>query len=330
MQLNQLKYLIAIVDNYFNISLAAEKIHTSQPAISKQLYLFENELDIKLFKRHGKKLVGLTSIGVDIIKHARQTLDEIENIKRLAMNKKASIEGTFTIATTQTQAKYVLPAVFKQFHQKHPNLRIDTQYDSEQHLNESLESQQIDFAITSDISDLSANMIALPCYHWNRLVIFPKDHPLSQIQKLDLQTISNYPIVTYKEAETNHSSLVTTMKSHNLELNIVFTARDSDIIKNHVQNGMGIGIIADMAFDASIDKTLDYLSVKNVLPQCTTWIVFNKNLLLKNYMYDFISLFAPHITKSQIDQQTGKSISSKKSASKEAVSPLPLHNMWHI
>ncbi|TQV84585.1 LysR substrate-binding domain-containing protein [Aliikangiella coralliicola] len=308
MKLHQLKYLVAIVENNFNITTAAEKIYTSQPGISKQLRLLEDELDLKIFERSGKQLIGLTALGEDVVKHARRALQEVENIKRIAQDKNKVESGSFSLATTQTQAKYVLPEVFKRFHARFPNLQIDLQHGSAEQMSDLLDKKQIDFAIASDNTNLSPDVIKIPCYHWDRVIVFPQDHPLGDLTKPTIEDIAKYPIITYKKPAVGESSLVKAMKAKGLQPNIVFTARDADVIKTYVRNGLGIGIIASMAFNPRTDQDLIGFSAKNILPRCTTWIAFNKNLLLRRYMYSFIELFAPHITREWLNGYVNKEI----------------------
>ena len=309
MKLHQLKYLVAIVENNFNITTAAEKIYTSQPGISKQLRLLEDELDLKIFERSGKQLVGLTALGEDVVKHARRALQEVENIKRISQDKNKVESGSFSLSTTQTQAKYVLPEVFKRFHARYPNLQIDIQHGSAEQMSDQLDKKQIDFAIASDNTQLSPDIVKIPCYHWDRIIIFPQDHPLGDLTKPTLEDLAKYPIITYKEPAVGDSSLVRSMKAKGLKPNIVFTARDADVIKTYVRNGMGIGIVASMAFSPKTDQDLIGYSAKSILPRCTTWIAFNKNLLLRRYMYCFIELFAPHITKEWLESYINRDVS---------------------
>ncbi|WP_246075866.1 LysR substrate-binding domain-containing protein [Aliikangiella marina] len=329
MKLHQLKYLVAIVENNFNITTAAEKIYTSQPGISKQLRLLEDELDLKIFERSGKQLVGLTPLGEDVVKHARRALQEVENIKRLAQDKNKIETGSFSLATTQTQAKYVLPDIFKRFHARYPNLQIDIQHGSAEQMNELLDKKQIDFAIASDNSSLSPDIVKIPCYHWDRVIIFPQSHPLGDLKNPTIEDIAKYPIVTYKEPSVGESSLVRAMRAKGLQPNIVFTARDADVIKTYVRNDMGIGIVAEMAFNPKLDSDLIGYSAKTILPRCTTWIAFNKNLLLRSYMYCFIELFAPHISREWLHANINKDASVEKLNEEQKQHDLPMHRVWH-
>jgi len=326
MKLHQLKYLLATVEHDFNITTAADKIFTSQPGISKQLKLLEEELDIKIFQRSGKQLVGLTATGEQVVEHAKKVLHEIENIKRLSDNKNQVIDGDFRLATTQTQAKYVLPSTLTQFHKRYPKLTIDIQHASIEHITQLLLQQKIDFAIASDSQDLHPDIIKIPCYHWNRTIIFPQSHPLSDEVKPKLKDIAKHPIVTYKEAESGNSSLRKAMQQEKLDPNIVFTARDADVIKTYVRNNMGVGILAEMAFDPKVDNDLFCFSAKDFLPQCTTWIAFNKNLLMRDHMLDFIKIFAPHLSKETLQLYfSQKNTIGADGVSSSTESLLPMH-----
>ena len=331
MKLHQLKYLIAIADNNLSITAAAAKIYTSQPGISKQLRLLEDELQIKIFERNGKQLVGITTLGEEIITRSRKVLQEINNIKRLTSDINPSAHGNFTIGTTQTQAQYVLPQVFLNFHKQYPNLRIDLQQGSADHIIELLNKQSIDFAIASGSDELGPDIVKIPCYQWDRILLFPQDHPLGDLVRPTLEDITQSPIVTYHVGDKGKSSFINSCRAENLEPNIVFTARNADIIKTYVKRGFGVGIIASMAFEAKSDRDLIGYSTKEILPRCTTWLAFNKNLFLRKYMKDFIQLFAPHISEKDYKGYLFQDnlLPSNNEIQPEA-SRLPMHEMWHI
>lgn len=300
MKLQQLRYLIAIADNNLSFTEAALKIHTSQPGLSKQLRLLEDELQTKLFERNGKQLIGLTPIGAEVIERSRKIIQEINNIKRLSSENHEADEGHLSIATTLTQAKYVLPSVLKEFHGKYQNIKIDLQQGSTDQILDMLKRQEIDFAIASGDDELGKDIIKIPCYQWDRVILFPQEHPLGDLKKISLEDVAQYPIVTYNIPNSVHSSLHKAFHENDLEPNIVFTARDSDIIKTYVKNGFGIGIIASMAFDPAEDRDLIGFSTENILPRSLTWIAFNKNLFIRKYMNDFIRIFAPHISEQEL------------------------------
>ena len=331
MKLHQLKYLIAIADNNLSITAAAAKIYTSQPGISKQLRLLEDELQIKIFERNGKQLVGITALGEEILNRSRKVLQEINNIKRLTSDINPSAHGNFTIGTTQTQAQYVLPQVFLNFHKQYPNLRIDLQQGSTDHIIELLNKQSIDFAIASGSDELGSDIVKIPCYQWDRILLFPQDHPLGDLVRPTLEDITQYPIVTYHVGDKGKSSFINSCRAENLEPNIVFTARNADIIKTYVKRGFGVGIIASMAFEAKSDRDLIGYSTKEILPRCTTWLAFNKNLFLRKYMKDFIQLFAPHISGQDYTRYLIQdNLLPLNNEIHPEVSRLPMHEMWHI
>ncbi len=336
MKLQQLNYLIAIADNNLSITKAAEKLYTSQPGISKQLRLLESELETKIFERNGKQLVGITELGEEVLNRSRKVLHEVNHIKNITSLANQSDSGNFSIATTQTQAQYVLPKVFSNFHKRYPNLTIDLQQGTSDQILSQLQKQEVDFAIASGNIDLGANIVKIPCFQWDRTILFPHDHPLGDLRKIELHDLAKYPIVTYPfMGSAKNSSLTAAFKKQQLEPNIVFTARDADVIKTYVRNGFGIGVIASMAFSPKQDRDLLGYSTKDILPRCTTWLAFNKNIFLKKYMKDFINYFAPHITSEQLSQyihqdytsslQLANSIEEEKEEK-----PLPMHQMWHI
>lgn len=300
MKLQQLKYLIAIADNNLSITTAAQKIFTSQPGISKQLRLLEDELQTKIFERNGKQLVGITHVGKEILARARKVLQEVNNIKRLSSEISQEDSGCFSIGTTQTQAQYVLPRTFSSFHKEYPNLKIDLHQGTTEQIIEQLKKQEVDFVIASGTVELGPDIVQIPCYQWDRTLLFPQDHDLGDLRKISLGDLVKYPLVTYNFSDKSSSSLLRACHKENLQPNIVFTARDADIIKTYVRKGFGVGIIASMAYDSEADKDLISYSTRDILPKCTTWLAFNKNLFLKQYMKDFIELFAPHISQKEL------------------------------
>ncbi|AOE50046.1 LysR substrate-binding domain-containing protein [Kangiella sediminilitoris] len=337
MKLQQLNYLVAIADNNLSITKAAEKLYTSQPGISKQLRLLESELETKIFERNGKQLAGITELGEEVISRARKVLHEINHIKNITNLINDSDSGRFSIATTQTQAQYVLPKVFSSFHGRYPNLTIDLQQGTSEQILSQLQKQEVDFAIASGNIDLGANIVKIPCFQWDRTVLFPHDHPLGDLKKIQLEDLAKYPIVTYPfMGNAKQSSLTDAFKKENLEPNIVFTARDADVIKTYVRNGFGIGIVASMAFSPQKDRDLLGYSTKDILPRCTTWLAFNKNIFLKKYMKDFINDFAPHISSEQLshyihqDYTSSLQLMHEHESDKAEDKPLPMHQMWHI
>ncbi len=334
MKLQQLRYLVAIADNNLSITAAAESLYTSQPGISKQLRLLEDELKVTIFERSGKQLACVTHIGEEIIRKARNVLQEVNNIKQLTSDVMGEDTGSFTIATTQTQAQYVLPQVFLNFHKQYPQLKIDLQQGTTAQITELLQTRKIDFAIASGNEEFGADIVKIPCYQWDRTLLFPQDHPLGDLRKIGLSDLVKYPIVTYEMKAKSESSLIQACRQAKLNPNIVLTARDANVIKTYVRSGFGVGIIASMAHDPKLDRDLISYSTKDILPRCTTWIAFSKNLFLRKYMKDFIKLFAPHIAEEEFNQylQRNKfsSVDLVNQLESQENSKLPMHRMWHI
>src|SRR5690606_18928977 len=231
MTLQQLKYLVAIADSSLNITAAADRLHTSQPGISKQLKLLEQELGVQLFTRKGKSLTEITTAGRDVIARARRIMREVENIRHLASDLSGEQEGTLSIGTTHTQARYVLPDTIREFRERYPRINLELHQGTSEQIAELVAANRVDFAIATGSYQLFPNLVLLPCFRWDRIVLVPKGHPLTRVEKLDLEALAAYPLVTYVFSATGESSLKKAFAEQGLEPNVVFTARDADIIK---------------------------------------------------------------------------------------------------
>ena len=303
MKLQQLKYLLAIVDNGLNITAAAERLYTSQPGVSKQLKLLEEELGLQLFARKGKSLGGVTAAGRQVIDRARLIMQEVENIRSLASDYYHEEEGALSIATTHTQARYVLPGVIQAFRKQYPKVSLNLHQGTSEQIADMVAANEIDFAIATGSSELFNNLLLVPSYHWNRKILVPKDHGLAQLdRKLTLHDLAEFPLVTYVFSFGGQSSLKRAFAEQGLEPDVVFTARDADVIKTYVRMGLGVGIVASMAEDCDDKKDLAAIEAEGLFPRSTTWIGFRKDSVLRRYMLDFVSLFAPHITAEQLEQ----------------------------
>ena len=303
MKLQQLKYLLAIVDNGLNITAAAERLYTSQPGVSKQLKLLEEELGLQLFTRKGKSLGGITAAGDQVIDRARLIMQEVDNIRSLASDYYHEEEGTLSIATTHTQARYVLPDVIREFRKRFPKVGLNLHQGTSEQIADMVAANEIDFAIATGSRDLFSNLLLVPSYHWDRKIIVPKDHELTQLDgKASLKDLAKYPLVTYVFSFGGQSSLKRAFAKEGLEPDVVFTARDADVIKTYVRMGLGVGIVASMAEDCDDKKDLTAIDAEGLFPRSTTWIGFRKDTVLRRYMLDFVQLFAPHITDHQIEQ----------------------------
>lgn len=296
MTLQQLKYLVAIADSGLNITAAAERLYTSQPGISKQLKLLEQELGVQLFTRKGKSLSAITPAGRDVIARARRIMREAENIRNLASDLSGEQEGTLSIATTHTQARHVLPQIIKEFRDRYPKINLELHQGTSEQIAELVAANRVDFAIATGSRQLFPGLVLLPCFRWDRVILVPNQHPLTAVKELTLPLLATYPLVTYVFGTTGESSLKKAFAEHGLEPNVVFTARDADIIKTYVRMGMGVGIVAPMAYECQDQKDLTALSAAELFPRVTTWLGFRRDSVLRRYMVEFIALFAPHLT----------------------------------
>jgi len=303
MKLQQLKYLLAIADNGLNITAAAEKLFTSQPGVSKQLKLLEEELGLQLFTRKGKSLGGITAAGQQVIDRSRQIMQEVENIRSLASDYYHEEEGTLSIATTHTQARYVLPDVIREFRERYPKVNLNLHQGTSEQIADMVAANEIDFAIATGSHDLFSGLYLVPSYHWDRKIVVPNDHELTRLnRKLTLDDLAKHPLVTYVFSFGGQSSLKRAFADQGLEPDVVFTARDADVIKTYVRMGLGVGIVASMAEDCADQQDLTALDAAGLFPRSTTWIGFRKDIVLRRYMLDFVKLFAPHITTDQLEQ----------------------------
>jgi LysR family cys regulon transcriptional activator len=311
MKLHQLRYLAAVAQTGLNITAAAEKLHTSQPGVSKQIKLLEDELGFQIFVRDGRNLTRVTPAGQQVIDRAIRILREVQNIKRLSDDLKDEERGTLSIATTHTQARYVLPEVVKAFRERYPEVRLHLHQGTSEQIAEMAALDRIDFAIATGSESLFDGFALLPCYKWHRHVVVPPGHPLARAKKVTLRQLASHPIITYVFSFTGPSSLHGIFAREGLVPNVVLTARDADVIKTYVRLGLGVGIVASMAIEPEGDADLVHIDTSDLFPVHTTWIGFRRGGLLRKYQLDFIQLFAPHLTRRLIERAAGASNASE-------------------
>ncbi len=300
MKLQQLRFFASVCHSGLNVTAAAKSLFTSQPGVSRQVRLLEDELGFSLFVRQGKALVALTQAGKEILKRAERILKEVENIKAFSNELTNEKNGLLSIATTHTQSRYVLPPVLKQLHGIYPSVKVNLfQGTSKQNL-KSLREGEVDFVISSGDTDNITDLVKLDLFKWQRKIVVPKNHKLANKSTITLKELASYPLIVYVGNDNENSSLVKAFNQANLDYQIVFTARDSDVIKTYVRSGLGVGIIASMAVDADLDDDLHAMDTVGILPLSTTWLAFNPSLFLRGFMHEFIQLFAPHVKREQV------------------------------
>lgn len=311
MKLHQFKLFKAIVDNGLNMSHAAESLLTSQPGISKQIKMFEEELGVDLFVRTGKHLTSLTPVGQAILSSIELILQETENIRRIAEEHKNDNQGKLRIATTHTQARYILPTIIQYFREQYPEVQLELHQGTPDRIADLASSGNVDFAIATEALEDYDNLIMMPAYRWNRVLIVPKDHPILN-DDLSLETLSTYPLVTYIRGYTGRSQLDHAFTQAGLEPNIVLTAADADVIKTYVREGFGVGVLARTAYADDLDQDLVMVNAEHLFNWSTVNIGFRKGLFLRSYMYTFIECFAGHLTKSIVDAHIQAKIEGSK------------------
>jgi len=300
MKLQQLRYVWEVSRHGLNVSATAQSLFTSQPGISKQIRLLEDELGIEIFARSGKHLTHVTPAGQEVIAKAGEILSQVNNIKRIAEEYREEKRGQLSIATTHTQARYALPEVIDQFIADYPEVSLHMHQGTPQQIAELASDGQVDFAIATEGLEHFSDLIMLPCYSWNRCVVVPKGHPLTLASTLSLEQVAAHRLVTYVFGFTGRSKLDEAFDRAGLEPRVVFTATDADVIKTYVRLGLGIGIMARMAFDPLQDKDLVAIDASHLFAPSTTMIAFRRGTFLRTYMYDFMELFAPHLIKTQV------------------------------
>jgi LysR family transcriptional regulator, cys regulon transcriptional activator len=301
MKLHQLRYLAAIAQSGLNITAAAHKLHTSQPGVSKQIKLLEDELGFQIFVREGRNLTRITPAGQQVIERALRILQEAQSIRNLSTELRDEGKGSLSIGTTHTQARYVLPDVIREFRGRYPQVRLNLHQGTSEQIAEMVASDRIDCAIATGSEQLFDDLALLPCYRWYRTVIVPRGHALADGARLSFRALSAYPLITYTFSFTGPSSLHEAFARAGLVPNIAITARDADVIQTYVRLGLGVGIVAHMAVAAD-DAELIAIDASHLFAAHTTWIGFRRGALLRKYMYDFAQLLAPHLDRRTVER----------------------------
>lgn len=300
MKLQQLRYITEVARHDLNVSVTAQSLYTSQPGISKQIRLLEDELGVEIFSRSGKHLTRITPAGEAILQIATEILRKVESIKQIAQEFSDEHKGSLSIATTHTQARYKLPPMVENFVKKFPEVALHLHQGTPIQISEMAADGTVDFAIATEALELFGDLIMMPCYKWNRCIVVPKNHPLCQVSHLTLEDVAKFPIITYVFGFTGRSKLDDAFMNRGLNPRVVVTAADADVIKTYVKLGLGVGIIAKMAFQN--DEGLVALDASHLFEPSITKLGFRKGTFLRGYMYDFIESFAPHLKKAVVDE----------------------------
>ncbi len=300
--LQQLRYVVEVARRRLNVSEAAGALFTSQPGVSKQIRQLEEELGIRIFVRQGRRFTGITEPGRDVLKIAERVLHQIGDLRGVGAQFSAEDSGTLAIATTHTQARYVLPAILGEFMRRYPKVSVRLHQGSPSKVCEYVLAGDADIAIATEAIEEHDELAMLPCYQWNRCIIAPPGHPILKVRPLTLEAIARYPLITYDFAFTGRSQINEAFAARGLDPTVVLTAIDADIIKTYVAQGLGIGIVAYMAYEPKTDRRLRALDAAHLFESATTRIGLRKNAYLRGYAYAFIELFAPHLTRKLVEQ----------------------------
>ena len=301
MNLHQLRFVREAVRQNFNLTEAAKALFTSQPGVSKAIIELEEELGVDIFTRHGKRIRGLTEPGRAVLKSVELIMQEIDGLKRIGKEYAAQDSGSFTIATTHTQARYALPKVVQAFMQKYPKVRLSLLQGSPKQIAEMVMRDQADLVIATESISGFYGLISRPCYQWEHVLVVPPEHPLLKLKNVTLEEIAHYPLVTYDSAFAGRSKIDHAFQLRDLKPDILLEAIDADVIKTYVELGMGIGIIAGMAFDPERDKNLRAIPVGHLFGMNVSRVAIKQGAYLRSYIYTFIELLNPTLTRKMVD-----------------------------
>ena len=301
MKLQQLRCLAEVARRDLNVSEAAEALHTSQPGVSKQIRALEDELGIQVFVRHGKRLVSVTEPGKAVIAIAERILSEAQNMKRAGDDYANDQLGTLTIAATHTQARYVLPKAVAAFKHKYPKVELLLHQGNPTQICDQVIAGEADMGVATEMISHYPELVSLPVYQWNRVVVVPPKHPLLK-GPLTLESLAEHPIVTYDFAFANRSLVQKAFEIRGLKPHVVLSAQDSDVIKTYVELGLGVGILAKMAFDPKRDLNLRAIDASHLFESSTTRLGIKRGAYLRRYAYEFIEMFAPQLSRAVVER----------------------------
>ncbi|SOE48449.1 Alkanesulfonate utilization operon LysR-family regulator CbI [plant metagenome] len=305
MNLQQFRFVRETIRRDFNLTEAARMLYTSQPGVSKAIIEFEDELGVKIFERHGKRIKGLTKPGQAVSQVIDRIMREVDNLKKVSDEFARRDEGGLVIACTHTQARYLLPGVIPGFRKQFPKVRVSLAEGSPTQLAEMVLHEQADLAIATESLALTPGLATLPCYTWEHTVVVRPDHPLAELtssaaKKLTLAQLAEYPIVTYDRAFSGRTAIDEAFSAQSIHPDIVLEAIDADVIKTYVDVGLGIGIIAGVAYDPRRDQGLIGLPVGRLFGTHTTRVGIKEGVFLRDYVYTFLEMLTPTLTRKAV------------------------------
>jgi len=302
MNFQQLRSIREAARRNYNLTEVAHALFTSQPGVSRQIRELEDELGVVIFERNGKRLTGLTDPGKGILKIIDRLLVEAENLQQASMEYAGQSSGTLTIAATHTQARYALPKVVQAFRNDFPDVRIALQQSAPDHIAAWVLSGKADVGIATEGLSQFPDLVSFPCYRWSHLIVVPDGHPLLAHSPIRLEDLAAHPLITYDVGFTGRGHIDDAFAKAGVKTDIVLTAMDSDVIKQYVTLGLGVGIVASMAFDHGRDKGLRAVEASHLFAPNVTRLAVRRGAYLRSYAYHFIAQFAPGFTREEIER----------------------------
>ena len=302
MNFQQLRSVREAVRRGYNLTEVAEALFTSQPGVSRQIRDLEEELGVTIFERHGKRLTGLTEPGREIVRIIERLLVEHENLRTAGQEYSDQTAGSLTIATTHTQARYALPSVIRRFRSRYPDVKLHLHQSAPHEIAETVREGKADIGIATEALDGYADLLTFPCYQWNHVVVVPPGHALLDTVPLTLPMLVRHPLITYEAGYTGRPHIDEAFSKQGLAPDVVLTAMDADVIKTYVADGLGVGIIASMAYDPATDRGLRSIEVRHLFATNMTRLAVRRGACLRGFTYALIELFAPQLTRSAIEK----------------------------
>ncbi|WP_158897804.1 CysB family HTH-type transcriptional regulator [Burkholderia sp. L27(2015)] len=302
MNLHQFRFVREAVRQNYNLTEAAKALYTSQPGVSKAIIELEEELGVEIFTRHGKRVRSLTEPGRIILVSVEKILQEVESLKRIGKDYAAQDQGNLTIAATHTQARYSLPAAVAEFKKRFPKVRLSILQGSPTQVAEMVLHDQADLAIATEAISSYKDLVSLPCFQWHHVAVVQPDHPLLEKRSLTLEDLAQYPLITYDPAFAGRAKINHAFALRNLTPDVVLEAIDADVIKTYVELGLGVGLMADIAYNAERDKNLRVIPAGHLFGSNLTRLALKQGAYLRSYVYTLVELLSPTLNRKLIEQ----------------------------
>jgi LysR family cys regulon transcriptional activator len=301
-KLQQLKFLCEIVDRELSISNAAAALHTSQPSVSRQIQALEKELGVAVFARSRKRILALTKPGVEVLQIARRMVRDAGNLSQVGNEFTDKDSGDLVITTSHTHARYVLPSVIKKFTAEYPKVRVILRQGNPTQIAEWASSGAADLSISSEPIRPIPDLALLPCYDHPKIVLTPLKHPLLRERTLTIAELARYPLITYDSEFATHSQVMRAFESKQIKPNVILSATDVDVMKTYVKHGMGVAIVASLAYDPKEDRALRAIDAKHLFESNKIYVGIRKQSYLRGYVFRFIRLFSPKLTRDRVER----------------------------